>query len=48
MRCTKEWILKSDANNQKSLVERLLDVRGIKSEDAIKDFLHPLVMQVAF
>ena len=42
MRCTKEWILKSDANNQKSLVERLLDVRGIKSEDAIKDFLHPL------
>ena len=42
MRCTKEWILKSDINNQKSLIERLLEVRGIKSEDAKREFLHPL------
>lgn len=42
MRCTKEWVLKSDSNNQKSLVDRLLEVRGIKGEDAKRDFLHPL------
>ena len=42
MRCTKEWILKSDINNQKSLIDRLLEVRGIKSEDAKREFLHPL------
>ena len=42
MRCTKEWVLKSDTNNQKSLIDRLLEVRGIKSEDAKREFLHPL------
>ena len=42
MRCTKEWVLKSDINNQKSLVDRLLEVRGIVSEDAKREFLHPL------
>ena len=42
MRCTKEWILKSDCDNKKSLVDRLLDIRGIKNEDAKRDFLHPL------
>ena len=42
MRCTKEWVLKSDTNNQKSLIDRLLEVRGIKSEDAKQEFLHPL------
>ena len=42
MRCTKEWVLKSDINNQKSLIDRLLEVRGIKSEDAKREFLHPL------
>ena len=41
MRCTKEWVLKSD-NNQKSLIDRLLEVRGVVSEDAKRDFLHPL------
>ena len=42
MRCTKEWVLKSDINNKKSLIDRLLDVRGIKTEDAKREFLHPL------
>ena len=42
MRCTKEWVLKSDINNQKSLIDRLLEVRGIKNEDAKREFLHPL------
>ena len=39
MRCTKEWILKSESNNQKSLVDRLLEVRGIKSEDAKRELM---------
>ena len=42
MRCTKEWVLKSNINNQKSLIDRLLEVRGIKTEDAKREFLHPL------
>ncbi len=42
MRCTKEWVLKSDTDNQKSLIDRLLEIRGIKTEDAKKEFLHPL------
>ena len=42
MHCTKEWILKSDIDNSKSLLDRLLEVRGIISEDAKREFLHPL------
>ena len=42
MRCTKEWVLKSDCDNKKSLVDRLLEIRGIISEDAKREFLHPL------
>ena len=42
MPCTKEWNLNSNINNSKSLIERLLEVRGIVSEDAKKEFLHPL------
>ena len=42
MSCTKEWILKSCSDNKKSLIDRLLEVRGIVSEDAKQDFLHPL------
>jgi len=42
MRCTKEWVLKSSNDNKKSLIDRLLEVRGIKNEDAKRDFLHPL------
>lgn len=37
-----EWIIKSDKNDKKSLVDRLLEVRGIKTEDAKYEFLHPL------
>ena len=42
MRCTKEWVLKSSINNSKSLIDRLLEVRGITTEDAKREFLHPL------
>ena len=39
---TKEWVLKSCSDNSKSLVERLLEIRGIVSEDARREFLYPL------
>ena len=39
---TKEWVLKSCSDNKKSLIDRLLEVRGIKSEDAKQEFLRPL------
>ena len=39
---TKEWILKTNSDNKKSLIDRLLEVRGIVSEDAKREFLHPL------
>lgn len=42
MSCTKEWILKGASDNKQSLIDRLLKVRGIVSEDAKRDFLHPL------
>ena len=42
MSCTKEWVLKGVNDNKKSLVDRLLEVRGIVSEDAKREFLHPL------
>ncbi len=42
MSCTKEWVLKSNSDNRKSLIDRLLEVRGIVSEDAKREFLHPL------
>ena len=42
MHCTKEWVLKSNSDNKKSLIDRLLEVRGIISEDAKREFLHPL------
>ena len=42
MRCAKEWVLKSDIDNKKSLIDRLLEVRGIKNEDAKREFLYPL------
>ena len=42
MSCTTEWIIKSDKNDSKSITDRLLEVRGIKSEDAKREFLHPL------
>lgn len=42
MRCTKEWILKNNSDKKKSLIDRLLETRGIATEDAKRDFLHPL------
>ena len=42
MSCTKEWNLKSVSDNKKSLIDRLLEVRGIVSEGAKREFLHPL------
>ena len=42
MSCTTEWIIKSDKNDKKSVIDRLLEIRGIKSEDAKREFLHPL------
>ena len=42
MSCTKEWVLKKDINNSNSLVDKLLEVRGITGEDAKREFLHPL------
>ena len=41
MSCTKQWIVnKSDEG--KSILDRLLEVRGIVTEDAKREFLHPL------
>ena len=42
MHSTKDWVLKSDIDDKKSLIDRLLEIRGIKSEDAKREFLHPL------
>ncbi len=42
MSCTKEWNLKSNIDDKKSLIDRLLEVRGIVSEGAKQEFLHPL------
>lgn len=42
MSCTKEWVLKTCKDNTKSLIDRLLEIRGIVSEDAKQEFLHPL------
>ena len=39
---TTEWIIKSDKNDKKSIIDRLLEIRGIKDEDAKREFLHPL------
>ena len=42
MSCTKEWIIKGSKDSKKSLIDRLLEVRGIMTEEAKKDFLNPL------
>ena len=42
----KEWIFKKDECANKSLIERLLYSRGIKTEDEIKEFLNPLEMNL--
>lgn len=40
----KEWIVKGDSSskNNKSVIERLMEVRGITSEEQKRDFLNPL------
>ena len=39
---TKSWILKKCNNNKNSIIDRLLETRGIINEDAKREFLHPL------
>lgn len=38
----KEWIFKSESSGEKSLIKRLLAIRGITGEKEIKEFLNPL------
>ena len=40
----KDWILDNCSTDEKSLVKRLLISRGIKTDEEIKEFLHPLEM----
>ena len=40
----KEWIFESTNSSEKSLIKRLLYSRGIKTEQEIHEFLHPLEM----
>lgn len=50
MSCTKEWVVRGRSSGQNeslqekraNLIDRLLEVRGITSEEAKKDFLNPL------
>ena len=42
----KEWIYNKYDGNEKSLVMRLLASRGIKDEEEIREFLHPLEIQL--
>lgn len=50
MSCTKEWVVRGKSSGQNvslqekraNLIDRLLEVRGITTEEAKKDFLNPL------
>lgn len=42
----KEWRFNNYEGNEKSLIKRLLDIRGIKTEEEIYEFLHPLEMKL--
>ena len=42
----KEWILEDKNTSEKSLVKRLLLSRGLKTEDEINEFLHPLEVKL--
>ena len=42
MSCTKEWIIKSRKNSNKSIVDTLLEIRGITSKEAKEAFINPL------
>lgn len=42
----KEWRLNNYDGNEKSLIKRLLYTRGVKTEEDIYEFLHPLEMKL--
>lgn len=42
MSCSKEWLIRGNKNSNKSLIDRLLEVRGITGEEQKRDFLNPL------
>ena len=42
----KEWRLNNYEGNEKSLIKRLLYARGVKTEEDIYEFLHPLEMKL--
>ena len=42
----KEWIVENSDIKEKSLIKRLLFSRGIKSDEEIREFLHPLEMNI--
>lgn len=42
----KEWIVEEKNSTEKSLVKRLLLSRGLKTEEEINEFLHPLEMKL--
>lgn len=42
----KEWIYNKVDTNEKSLIKRLLNTRGITSDDDIQEFMHPLEMKL--
>ena len=43
----KEWRIREEKSDEKSLVKRLLASRGIKSENEIYEFLHPLEAKIS-
>lgn len=42
----KEWIFNKYDGNDKSLIARLLHSRGIKTDEEIYEFLHPLETKI--
>ena len=44
MSCTKEWVVRGGKGKTEraNLIDRLLEVRGITTAEAKKDFLNPL------
>lgn len=42
MHCTTEWIIKTNKNNKNSITDKLLEIRGIQSEQDKYEFLNPL------
>jgi len=42
MHCSKKWNIKQTSNNKTSIVDKLLELRGITTEEAKHNFLNPL------